>query len=150
MKRGQKNWPLAAGVLSGLMILVGGVMPGEAHPGRRPAHVDRQPLESQLGLTADQVQAIREVHGRHRPAIREAARALRDARRALRAAALNETDDAALAAQKAEVERAAARLLDERTQALREIASILTPEQRAELQQLRHQHGRHRRAPMAG
>src|SRR5581483_5150180 len=102
MKRGQKNWPLAAGVLSGLMILVGGVMPGEAHPGRRPAHVDRQALESQLGLTADQVQAIREVHGRHRPAIREAARALRDARRALRAAALNETDDAALAAQKAE------------------------------------------------
>jgi Spy/CpxP family protein refolding chaperone len=150
MQRGQRNWPLAAGVLSGLMILAGGMVPGEAHPGRRPAQMERQSLQAQLGLTADQVRAIREVHARHRPVMREAARVLRDARRALRAAALNDADDAALAVQKAEVQRAAGRLLDERIQTLREIASILTPEQRAELQQLRQHGDRRRRAPMAG
>ena len=87
------KWPLA-GVLSGLVILACGTTPTEAHPGRRVAPIERRALQEQLGLTEDQVQAIREIHARHRESMRETVRALREARRALRDMALGEPDEA--------------------------------------------------------
>ena len=96
------KWPLA-GVLSGLVILACGTTPAEAHPGRRVAPIERRALQEQLGLTEDQVQAIREIRRRHRDSMRETVRALREARRLLRDMALGEQDEATFDAKAAEV-----------------------------------------------
>jgi Spy/CpxP family protein refolding chaperone len=147
--RGHVKWPLA-GVLGGLMILASGATPTEAHWAGRGSRVERPNLQAQLGLSADQVQAIREIHARQRDALRDTARALRDARRDLRAMILTEADEAAVTAKQAEVQELVGRMLEARTQVLREITTVLTPEQRGKMQELRREWPRHRRAPLAG
>ena len=94
------KWPLA-GVLSGLVILVSGAMPSEAHLARRVAPIERSALREQLGLTDDQVKSIKEIRARHWQSMRETVRALRDARRALREMALADADDATFTAKAA-------------------------------------------------
>ena len=105
------KWPLA-GVLSGMVILACGTTSTEAHPGRRVAPIERRALQEQLGLTEDQVQAIREIHARHRDSMRETVRALREARRSLRDLALGDQDEAAFTAKTAEVRELAGQVLD--------------------------------------
>jgi Spy/CpxP family protein refolding chaperone len=140
------KWPLA-GVLGGLVILATGLAPGDAHPTRHGVRTERQTLRQQLGLTDDQVQAIREILGRQRTLLRETGRALWDARRELRAMALGDADDGALATKRAELQELVGRLTEARTQTLREIAAVLTPEQREHLKALQ-PFRRHR--PLAG
>lgn len=130
------KWPLAA-VLGGLVILAGGVTPGEAHRGRRVAPIERQVLQAELGLSEDQVRSIREIHTRHRESMRETWRALRDARRSLRDMALGDVDEATFNAKTAEVRELAGQVLEARVRTLQEVAQILTPEQRAKLRELR-------------
>jgi Spy/CpxP family protein refolding chaperone len=142
------RWPLA-GVLSGLVILACGTTPSEAHPGRRVAPIERRALLEQLGLTEDQVQAIREIRVRHRESMQETVRALRDARRLLREMALGDQDEATFAAKTAEVRELAGQVLEARVRTLQEVARVLTPEQRTKLRELRPLR-LHRRAPLAG
>lgn len=142
------KWPLA-GVLSGLVVLACGTTSTEAHPGRRVAPIERRALQEQLGLTEDQVQAIREIHARHRDSIRETVRALREARRSLRDMALGDQDEAAFDAKTAEVRELAGQVLEARVRTLQEVARVLTPEQRTKLRELRPLR-LHRRAQLAG
>jgi Spy/CpxP family protein refolding chaperone len=142
------KWPLA-GVLSGLVILASGATPGEAHQGRRVAPIERRALRAELGLTEDQVNAIREIRARHGASMRDTVRALREARRALREMALGEVDEASFAAKATEVRELSGQVLEARVRALKEVAGVLTPEQRTKLRELRPLH-LHRRAPLAG
>ena len=130
------RWPLA-GVLSGLVILVSGVMPSEATVARRVAPIQRSTLREELGLTEDQVKSIREIRARHWQSLRETVRALRDARRDLREMVLGSTDESTFSAKAAEVRKLSGQILEARVRTLQEVARILTPEQRAKLRELR-------------
>jgi Spy/CpxP family protein refolding chaperone len=142
------KWPVA-GVLSGLVILVSGAMPSEAHVGRRVAPIERSAIREQLGLTEDQVKSIKEIRARHWQSMRETVRTLREARRALREMAWADTDDATFTAKAAEVRELSGQVLEARARTLQEIARVLTPEQREKLRELRPMR-MHRTAPLAG
>ncbi|HEX2500377.1 MAG TPA: Spy/CpxP family protein refolding chaperone [Methylomirabilota bacterium] len=146
MKRHAK-WPLA-GVLTGLVILTAGATPSDAHLGRRGAHIERRALQEHLGLTEDQVKAIREIHARHWQSMHETMRTLRENRRALREMALNETDEATLTAKAAEVRELTGQVIEARIRTLQEVARVLTPEQREKFRELRSLRPG-RRAPVA-
>lgn len=148
MTKVHTKWPLA-GVLSGLVILVGGAMPSEAHMARRVAPIERSALREQLGLTDDQVKSIKEIRARHWQSMRETMRALRDARRALREMVLADADDATFTAKAGEVRELSGQVLEARARTLQEVARILTPEQREKLRELRPLR-LHRPAPLAG
>jgi Spy/CpxP family protein refolding chaperone len=142
------KWPLA-GVLSGLVILVSGALPSEAHVARRVAPIERSALREQLGLTDDQVKSIKEIRARHWQSMREMVRSLRDARRALREMALADVDEATFTTKAAEVRELSGQVLEARARTLQEVARILTPEQREKLRELRPLR-MHRPAPLAG
>jgi Spy/CpxP family protein refolding chaperone len=148
MTKRHAKWPVA-GVLSGLVILVSGAVPSEAHMARRVAPIERSALREQLGLTDDQVKSIKEIRARHWQGMRETVRALREARRALREMALADTDDATFTAKAAEVRELSGQVLEARVRTLQEVARILTPEQREKLRELRPMR-LHRTAPLAG
>jgi Spy/CpxP family protein refolding chaperone len=148
MTKVHTKWPLA-GVLSGLVILASGAMPVEAHMTRRVAPIERSALREQLGLTDDQVTAIKEIRSRNWQSMRETVRALREARRALREIVLADADDATFTAKAAEVRELSGQVLEARARTLQEVARILTPEQREKLRELRPMR-LHRRAPLAG
>ncbi|HEY7141234.1 MAG TPA: Spy/CpxP family protein refolding chaperone [Methylomirabilota bacterium] len=148
MAKLNKKWPLA-GVLSGLVILVSGAMPSEAHLARRVAPIERSALREQLGLTDDQVNSIKEIRARHWQAMRETVRALRDARRALRDMVLADADEATFAAKATEVKDLSGQVMEARARTLQEVARVLTPEQREKLRQLRPMR-MHRPTPLAG
>jgi Spy/CpxP family protein refolding chaperone len=137
-----------AAALSGLVILAGGGTTSQAHPGRRVVPIERRALQVELGLTEDQVKAIRDIHARHRESMRETWQALREARRLLQDMTLSETDEATFNTKAAEVRELASQLVEARIQTLQEVAGVLTPEQRAKLRELR-PHRPHRQAPLA-
>jgi Spy/CpxP family protein refolding chaperone len=142
------KWPVA-GVLSGLVILVSGAVPSEAHVARRVAPIERSAIREQLGLTEDQVKSIKEIRARHWQGMRETVQALREARRALREMTWNDTDDATFTAKAAEVRELSGQVLEARVRTLQEIARVLTPDQREKLRELRPMR-MHRTAPLAG
>jgi Spy/CpxP family protein refolding chaperone len=136
MTRLHTKWPLA-GVLSGMVILVSGVMPSEATVARRVAPIQRSALREEIGLTDEQVKSIREIRARNWQSMRETVRALRDARRDLREMVLGTTDEATFSAKAAEVRELSGQVLEARARTLQEVARVLTPEQRAKLRELR-------------
>ena len=136
MTKLQTKWPVA-GVLSGLVILVSGAMPSEAHVARRVAPIERSAIREQLGLTEDQVKSIKEIRARHWQSMRETVRALREARRALRDMAWADADDATFTAKATEVRELSGQVLEARARTMQEIARVLTPEQREKLRELR-------------
>ena len=148
MTKLQTKWPVA-GVLSGLVILVSGVMPSEAHVARRVAPIERSAIREQLGLTDDQVKSMKEIRARHWQSMRETVRALREARRALRDMAWADADDATFTAKATEVRELSGQVLEARARTMHEIARVLTPEQREKLRELRPMR-LHRSAPLAG
>jgi Spy/CpxP family protein refolding chaperone len=136
MTRLHTKWPLA-GVLSGLVILVSGVMPSEAQMARHTTPIQRAALRDELGLTEEQVKSIREVRARYWHSMRESVRALREARRTLREMALGDTNEATFSAKAAEVRELSGQVLEARARTLQEVSRILTPEQREKLRELR-------------
>jgi Spy/CpxP family protein refolding chaperone len=142
------KWPVA-GVLSGLVIMVSGALPSEAHMARRVAPIERSAIREQLGLTEDQLKSIKEIRARHWQGMRETVQALREARRALREMTWNDTDDATFTAKATEVRELSGQVLEARARTLQEIARVLTPEQREKLRELRPMR-MHRTAPLAG
>ena len=148
MSKLHTKWPVA-GVLSGLVIMVSGALPSEAHMARRVAPIERSAIREQLGLTEDQLKSIKEIRARHWQGMRETVQALREARRALREMTWNDTDDATFTAKATEVRELSGQVLEARARTLQEIARVLTPEQREKLRELRPMR-MHRTAPLAG
>jgi Spy/CpxP family protein refolding chaperone len=148
MTKVHAKWPLAS-VLSGLVILVSGAAPSEAHLARRVTPIERPALREELGLTDDQIKVIREIRARHWQSMRQTVRTLREARRALREMVLADADEATFSAKAAEVRELTGQVLEARTRTLQEVARVLTPEQREKLRELR-PFRFHRPAPLAG
>ena len=112
------------------------VLADQANPsaGGKPGYHQR--FQEKLGLTDDQMTKIREVWQRQRDAARPVFQALRQAHQQLRDLALNGADDNAIRAKLAEIEGLQGQALQLRVNTLREIAPLLTDEQRAKFAQL--------------
>ena len=93
-------------------------------------------LQTNLGLTGDQVNQIRAIFQQQRDARRQLGQSMRQAQTDLRQLVLNGGDADAIAAKKAQVAQLMAQGLDMRIQTLQQIGPILTQEQRDKLAQL--------------
>jgi Spy/CpxP family protein refolding chaperone len=111
-------------------------------PGAR-AHHHHQRFQQKLGLTDDQMQQIRAIRAGQRDAVRQVHQALRQARAELRQLALGGADDATVQAKTQEVTTLQGQAVALRVEALRQIAPILTEEQRAKLAQMGAGHRHH-------
>ncbi len=137
-------------LLLGVGLLAIEASPAQAHGGSyRRHHAMERRFQERLGLSDDQMKAIREVHRRQAPAARQAWHQLRQAQQELRQLALGGSDESAVSAKAGEVKTLLAQMVDMRVSARREIGQILTPEQRQKLASMhdgwqRHGwHGRH-------
>ena len=101
-------------------------------------------MQQRLGLTDDQVTAIRAAFQRHRDEQKQAWQALRTAQGELRQLALNGGDTSAIAAKTSEVQQLLGQTVAVRVKVLQEIGPVLTPEQRAKFAQARMHPGMHR------
>jgi len=115
-------------------------------PAQQPPRWDSR-LQQQLGLSDQQAQALREVYQRDADAKRQHWQQLRQAQTELRHLALTSDDNQAIQTKQEEVQRLMAQSVQMRTTTLRQVAPILTPDQREKLAQLmeRGGHGRHHR-----
>ena len=101
-----------------------------------PRHGGGQRLQQELGLTDSQVQALREIRERQRGAARQVWGALVRAQAELRQLALGGAADATVQAKIAEIEQLHRQGLELRVATLREMAPILSEEQRQKLAQM--------------
>jgi Spy/CpxP family protein refolding chaperone len=98
-------------------------------------------MQKRLGLTDDQVTAIRTAYQRHRDEHTQAWQALSKAQAELRELALNGAD---VTAKTTEVQQLLGQTVAMRVKVLQEIGPVLTPEQRAKFAQARFGPGMHR------
>ena len=107
-------------------------------------------LQQKLGLTHDQVTAIKAAYDKHREEQKQAWQALGVAQADLRQLALNGADAATIQAKTAEVQQLLGQTVALRVKVLQEIGPLLTPEQRAKFADVGAHHGmRHHRKPQA-
>lgn len=117
---------LAVTILAGVAVPgIVGADPASRHHGRGESR-----LQEHLGLTDDQMQAIRQIHAREAEARTRLRESLRQAQTDLRRLILTEADETAIGAKQAEVQALMAEALERRVNTLREIGPILTSEQR--------------------
>jgi Spy/CpxP family protein refolding chaperone len=109
-------------------------------PGGPPAH---HRFQEKLGLTDEQMSAIREIHARHAEQQKQLSQSLRQAEAELREAALNGGD---VKAKTAEVTALLGQITELRATTLQEMSPILTPEQREAMAKIK-RHGHWRRGP---
>jgi Spy/CpxP family protein refolding chaperone len=105
-----------------------------------------QRMQQRLGLTDDQVTAIKAAFAKHRDEQKQTWQALQKAQGDLRQLALNGQDTTAKAA---EVQQLMGQSVTARVKVLQEIGPILTPEQRAKFAEARPHAGmrHHHKAP---
>ncbi len=138
---------LALGLLGPAAVLADQANP--ATDGKPRYH---QKFQEKLGLTDDQMTRIREVWQRQHESARPVFQALRVANKQLRELALTGANDDAIRAKFAEIEGLQGQALQLRVATLREIAPLLTDEQKQKFSQMspmgghRH-HRRHAPAP---
>ena len=106
-------------------------------------------LKQKLGLTDDQVQAIRAIRSKQGEAWKQHGGAMRQANNDLRRLVLSNADEATIQAKQAEVQKLMADSVTMRTNALREIAPVLTPEQREKMSQMEFRGRGHRGSRVA-
>jgi Spy/CpxP family protein refolding chaperone len=104
-------------------------------------------FQERLGVSDEQMKAIRDVHQRQALKGKQLWQQLRPARQELRQLALT-GDDPAIAAKTAEVRTLVAQIVDRRVSTSRQVGQILTAEQRQKLASMtfgghRHRHCRH-------
>jgi Spy/CpxP family protein refolding chaperone len=105
-------------------------------------------LQQRLGLTDDQVNAIKTAYGKHREEQKQAWQALGAAQADLQQLALNGADAAIIQAKTAEVQQLMGETVALRVKVLQEIGPVLTAEQRAKFAEARSHRGmRHHRKP---
>jgi len=140
-------------LIAGTLALAAGVTTVASAAQSSPAQT-QQPLwwesrlKQQLGLNDQQAQALHEVYQRDADAKRQHWQQLHQAQTELRHLALTSNDNQAIQAKQDEVQRLMAQSVQMRTSTLRQVAPILTPDQREKLAQLMERgghHGRHRR-----
>lgn len=135
-------------VLTVLAALTAGVSPATPSLAAESHHRGLGRLQQQLGLTDDQVQAIREVHARRAQAQRQLWQQIRNTRREVRDLAVKGGDPGTLDVKTQELAQLFNQALKLRVETLQEISPILTPEQREKYAQMspwQHRHpGRHR------
>ena len=112
---------------------------GQTAPAPRAHGMDR--MKQRLGLSDDQVTAIRAAFGRHRDEQKQAWQALRTAQADLRQLALNGGD---VTAKTAEVQQLLGQSVALRVKVMQEIGPVLTPEQRVKFAQAQFHGGRGR------
>jgi Spy/CpxP family protein refolding chaperone len=124
---------LMIGMLAVPLVLAVALAPVEARPHR--GSLER--LQTELALTDTQVQAIRQIHEDQRDARMQLRRSLREARRTLREMVIDGVEEATVQQKTAEVQQLLGQAVQLRTDSLRAMAQLLTPEQRAKLRELR-------------
>jgi Spy/CpxP family protein refolding chaperone len=111
-------------------------------------------LQQKLGLTDDQLVALRQVYAsRDINTQRQHVRALHTAQAELRRLALNGADDATLQVKQAEVQNLLAQSLQARLETLKQVGPILNPDQReafAKMLERGHRGHHHRGHPQRG
>ncbi len=148
MLRTRSPWLLALILGSTLIGCAAARAADTTNPGEPPSrHASR--LQQALGLTDDQMNAIRQVHAQQAESRKQLWRSLRQAQSELRQLALNGGDPAAIQAKQAEVAQLLGHSVEMRVQSLQAISPILTPDQRAKLAQMGprgswHRGGHHR------
>ncbi len=124
---------VVVGMLVVPLVLAFALAPVAAHPGRHPL----ARLQTELGLSEPQVQAIRQLHEGQRDVRRQTHVSLRDARQGLRQLVLTGADESQIQAKTLEVQQLLAQAVQLRVETLRGLSQLLTPEQRERLSQLR-------------
>jgi Spy/CpxP family protein refolding chaperone len=124
---------LMIGLLAVSVVLGGALAPAEARPHR--GMLPR--LQAELGLSDDQVQAIRQVHESQRDARKQLRHSLREAHRTLRQSVIDGVDDATVQQQTAALQQLLGQAVQMRTESLRAVSQVLTPEQRQKFRELR-------------
>ena len=136
---------LQALTLAGAAVLAGSTVAVAAEEGaKRPGMHQGNRLQQKLGLSEDQTKAIREIYTREAQARKQLGQGLRQAQTTLRRLVLTGGDEASIQTKQTEVQTLMADALQRRTNTLKEIAPILTPEQRVKLAELFEQGGRFR------
>jgi Spy/CpxP family protein refolding chaperone len=119
-----------------------------AGPGRHAGPGHHQKSQDRLGLTEEQAKAIRDIHASKRDATHELWRQAAATQSEIRQLALAGADDTALQAKLAEFKEIQGKMLKLRIDTLREVAPLLTEEQKQKFGKMPFDHGRgHRRGP---
>jgi Spy/CpxP family protein refolding chaperone len=136
------------GLLAGTGVALAQDTKAPAAPMQRGHGMGR--LQQRLGLSDDQVTAIKAAYQKHRDEQKQAWQALHVAQADLRKLALNGGDPAAVQAKTTEVQQLLGQTVAIRVKVLQEIGPVLTPEQRVKFAEARAHHGmrHHRRAPV--
>jgi len=124
---------LMIGMLAVPLVLAVALVPVEAWPHR--GSLDR--LQAELALTDAQVQAVRQIHEDQRDARMQLRRSLREARRTLREMVIDGVEEVTVQQKTVEVQQLLGQTVQLRTETLRAMAQLLTPEQRLKLRELR-------------
>jgi Spy/CpxP family protein refolding chaperone len=113
------------------LVTASAIYAAEPQPGSDRAHRWESRLQQKLGLTDDQLQAVRQIYAnRDVNAQRQHVKALHAAQAELRRLALNGADDATLQAKQAEVQNLLAQSMQMRLETLKQVGPILNPDQR--------------------
>ena len=124
---------LLAGILAVPLVLAFTLAPAGAFP----RHAGVAQLKADLGLSDEQVQAIRQLHAGQREQRVQLHASLRQARQSLRELILANGSESDIQARTAEVQQLLGQTVQLRVQTLQGVAHILTAEQREKLAQLR-------------
>lgn len=129
--RARNAFRAAALTLVATLFTATALYAANAQTGPGQPHRWESRLQQKLGLTDDQLQAFRQLHAaRDVEAQRQQHRTLRAAQTELRRLALNDADEATLAAKQAEIQTLLTQQMQQRVNALKQIGPILNPDQR--------------------
>jgi Spy/CpxP family protein refolding chaperone len=129
--KAMKVFRAAALTLVATLVTATAIYAADPQPGADRAQRWESRLQQKLGLTDDQLQALRQVYAsRDVNAQRQHFRALHTAQAELRRLALNGADDATLQAKQGEVQNLLAQSMRMRLETLKQVGPILNPDQR--------------------
>jgi Spy/CpxP family protein refolding chaperone len=148
MAKAGATWPLA-GILTGVLMLANGT--ASAEPYGQRGGFGQMRRQERLGLSDDQIKALHQARAQQGEARRQLHRSLGATRRSLNALILQGADEAAIRAQTGGIQELMAQQLELRVKAMRDFASVLTPDQRTRLlQRQQRPRGAGRDLPVAG
>jgi Spy/CpxP family protein refolding chaperone len=148
MKAAVLVWPLS--LLASVLFVAPAAVAADAQPTHARHQAWEERLQQRLGLTDQQVQAIREIRARDAADRQQHWQAMRTARAELSRLILIEADQPSIAAKQAEVQHLLAAGVERRVKMLQAITPVLTPEQREGLAQLAEKGRRFRQGPPQG
>ena len=138
----RSSTPLRAtlALVAATLLIAGAAQAADAtRPGGVGPRAWENRLQQRLGLTEQQTEAVRQIRQRQAAAMKQHAQTLRQAQAELRRLALTEADEGAIQSKQAEVQRLLADSVQRRVDGLKELAPILTPQQRQQLAELMNQ-----------